>query len=214
MFPFLTEKQRFSGKFYLLQKLFFFHLRELVFSVSCMKKNVVCLIFFFLFLFFLCDCFHRWEKKQLGKILMAKHTWKKKEKVLQLKRKKKKKKKNSDSSGGFFLFFRVQFFSTRKIDFFCSLTFTPEKKRILDLFFLVFSPKKTKKQKANMSPVWKQVCFMFSSLKRCENEKTNVLSSERKHQLYVPPHQSDPAGKNTAGLHCESVQKKKKRRRR
>lgn len=84
---------------------------------------------------------------------MAKHTWKKKEKVLQLKRKKKKKKRILIPQVDFSFFSVYNFFSTRKIDFFCSLTFTPEKKRILDLFFLVFSPKKTKKQKANMSPV-------------------------------------------------------------
>lgn len=140
MFPFLTEKQRFSGKFYLLQKLFFFHLRELVFSVSCMKKNVVCLIFFFLF--FLCDCFHRWEKNQRGKILMAKHTWKKKEKVLQLKRKKKKR----------ILIPQVDF------SFFSVYNFFPPEKLISFVHSLsknirsFFSPKKTK-QKANMSPV-------------------------------------------------------------
>ena len=109
-----------------------------------MKKTCLSDLLLLLLVFFCVTVFTDGKKKQIGKILMAKHTWKKKNMFYNSNV---KKKKNSDS-----------FFPTRKKKkrFLLFTHFQTWKKRILDLFFLVFSPKKTK-QKANISLVWKQV---------------------------------------------------------
>lgn len=150
-----------------------------------MKKNVVCLIFFFFFLFFLCDCFHRWEKKQLGKILMAKHTWKKKEKVLQLKRKKKKKKRILIPQVDFSFFPCTIFFHQKNRFLLFTHFHTWKKKNIRSFFSCVFTKKNKKTKSKHVSCVKTGLLyvFIFEKVWKWENKcfvkrkKTSTLCS-------------------------------------